>query len=88
MKLMSTGFAVIIFINHFFMQVILAGIIWLINHFLGTSITYWIPAVVLLAITLLIIAAQLLLFKGVINQGKKMDEEFEKERERMFKRHI
>lgn len=88
MKSIRAGIFIMFLVAQVILQAIVFGIFWGINHFFSTEILYLIPAVTLFVISALIFLAQFLILKGSHKQMKAMDAEFERDRERMFKRRI
>ena len=84
MKKIGAGFAIIIFVKHIVLQVIVMSIVWTLNHFANANIAFWIPMSVLFGLTMLLIVAQMLMLNAGAQKAKVIEEEFYRERKRMF----
>jgi len=83
MKYTILGLLTFVLVFHLSMQAVVLSIVWFLNEFAGTYISYWIPAVTLVIISILILVGWFLLIRGGIKQVEMEEKEFEKERELM-----
>ena len=86
MKLSIIGFLIITFVVHLIPQTAVFVIVWALNEFAGTSIAYWIPAVILLSLWALLMFGYLLLAGGAYKKIKAEEEEFDRKFESMRRR--